>query len=229
MARIRIQNCDSSNQVDANMLLDTGAKRTYITMEKAQKMGLKIGPKREVKLNTFGSTKPSNMLVQETDLIIKQKDGSKKTVCAKICKNITGPMLVQKLEIMKYRNIWKDLDMADGFRSYDGKYDVDILIGNDYYDDIVKAEKIKVDEGLYLVNSTLGWMFSGRTIREKCEDVELSLFVEENDTDISQFWILILAIFITTSLFTINFLMDVPRDAMSAGLSTDLTYPSLIS
>ena len=88
MARIRIQNCDNSNQVDANMLLDTGAKRTYITLGKAQKLGLKIGPKREVKLNTFGSTKTSNMLVQETDLIIKQKDGSKKTVCAKICKNI---------------------------------------------------------------------------------------------------------------------------------------------
>ena len=82
-------------------------------------------------------------------------------------------MLVQKLEIMKYRNIWIDLDMADGFKGYDGKYDVDIMIGDDYYDDIVKAEKIKVDEGLYLMNSTLGWMFSGRTIGEKCEDVEL--------------------------------------------------------
>ena len=131
------------------MLLDTGAKRTYITYEEAQKLGLKIGPTREVKLNTCGSTKPNNMFVQETDLIIKQKNGSKKMIRAKKCKNITGPMLIQKFEVMKYRNIWKDLEMADGFSGHYGKYDADILIGNDYYDDIVKAEKIKIDEDLF--------------------------------------------------------------------------------
>ena len=69
---------------------------------------------------------------------------------AKICKNITGPMIMQKFEVMKYRNIWKDLEMADGFRGHDGKYDVDILIGNDYYDDIVKAEKIKIETKVFI-------------------------------------------------------------------------------
>ena len=60
------------------MLLDTGAKRSYITLEKAKSLGLKLGPKKMVKLNTFGSTNPSSMFIHETELILKLKDGSRK-------------------------------------------------------------------------------------------------------------------------------------------------------
>ena len=38
---------------------------------------------------------------------------------------------------------------------------IDILIVNNYYDEFITSEKIKIDSGLCLVNSSLGWMFSG--------------------------------------------------------------------
>ena len=58
------------------MLLDAGAKRTYITREKAKGLGLKIGPPMVVRLNTFGATSLNHMNINETKLSIKQKDGT---------------------------------------------------------------------------------------------------------------------------------------------------------
>ena len=34
--------------------------------------------------------------------------------------------------------------------------EIDILIGNDYYDDIIRADKVRLDNGLYLINSSVG-------------------------------------------------------------------------
>ena len=47
----------------------------------------------------------------------------------------------------------------EGFRN--GSYIIDLLIGSDYYEDILKAEKLQICNGLCLVNSSVGWMFSG--------------------------------------------------------------------
>ena len=93
-AKVRIQDCTNNRGEYANMLLDTGAKCTYITFSKAKSLGLKLGPAQTVKLNTFGESNPSNMVVYETKLAIKQEDGSVKMINAKICKNITGPMMI---------------------------------------------------------------------------------------------------------------------------------------
>ena len=50
----------------------------------------------------------------------------------------------------------------DNLPNHASAFNIDILIGNDYYDDIIKSENIEVEQRLYLVNSTLGWIFSGR-------------------------------------------------------------------
>ena len=46
------------------------------------------------------------------------------------------------------------------------KVQVDVVVGNDYYDEIIRSEKIEIESGVFLVSSSLGWMFSGRS-REK--------------------------------------------------------------
>ena len=77
--------------------------------------------------------------------------------------------------------------MANRIISNTESYTIDMLIGCDYYEDILKAEKIQIEKGLYLVNSTIGWMFSGRIIHE-AEEVESSMLIEEEIADVNQFW-----------------------------------------
>ena len=189
-ARVSLRNKGNGKECDANILLDTGAKRTYITLEKAKMLGLKMGPPKIIKLNTFGASSPNDMNIYETTLSIRQKDGTFKVIRAKVCKTITGPMKRQNIEISKYKHIWKDLEMADTLLTSDGRYNIDVLIGSDYYEDILKAEKIQVDKGLYLVNSTIGWIFSGRIVGDSEEEQELSMFVRDQMDDLSQIWML---------------------------------------
>ena len=186
-AQISIKNQVNGRECEANMLLDTGAKMTYITIEKAKGLGLKIGSPMVVRLNTFGATSPNHMNINETKLSIKQKDGTYRLIRAKVCKTITGPMKRQKLDVEMYKYIRKDLEMANRIISNSESYTIDMLIGSDYYEDILKAEKIQIKNGLYLVNSPIGWMFSGR-IKHEAEEVESSMLIEEEIADVNQFW-----------------------------------------
>ena len=40
---------------------------------------------------------------------------------------------------------------------------VELLIGNDYYLDIILPQKVEVQSELYMLGSKLGWILSGRT------------------------------------------------------------------
>ena len=141
-------------------MLDTGAEVTYITAEKAKSLGLNFGKSRMLHLNTFGNTYPTSLSTCETQFSIRQVDGSLKWIKARICKHITGQLMKSKIPLDKYNNVWKDLTLADDLPEEDKVIKLDLLIGNDYYDDIVKSDKLKIDTGLYLINSTLGWIFS---------------------------------------------------------------------
>ena len=118
-----------------------------------------------------------------------QKDGSNKLIDAKIVPIITAPIIRQKGNFEKYKSTYRNLVMADELSYKDLKVTVDILIGNDYYDEIITPERIVVDDGLFLINSSVGWMFTGRLKRKADDDVEHSMLIEENDDLIqSSFW-----------------------------------------
>ena len=64
-----------------------------------------------------------------------------------------------------------------------------LFVFNDYYDEIIKPERIVVSDGLLLINSSVVWMFTGWLKRNEDDDVEHSMLIEENDDLIqSSFW-----------------------------------------
>ena len=81
----------------------------------------------------------------------------------------------------KNENICRDLVMADKISDNERNETIDILIGNDYYKEIVKAEKMKIDQHLYLMNSSLGWMFSGQIGGSSMDSQEINMLVDESD------------------------------------------------
>ena len=54
---------------------------------------------------------------------------------------------------------------------------MELLIGNDYYCDLVSAERQKVGPGLYLLGSHLGWILSGRIPTEEKKTSEVSMLL----------------------------------------------------
>ncbi|KAH3747904.1 hypothetical protein DPMN_182339 [Dreissena polymorpha] len=59
--------------------------------------------------------------------------------------------------------------MADNIPSECDYSSVELLIGNDYYLDILLSQKMQLQPGLYLLSSKLGWMLTGRTCEQESE------------------------------------------------------------
>ena len=55
-------------------------------------------------------------------------------------------------------------------------YTLGLLIGNDYYNDIILDERKKMQDNLYVINSKLGWIISGKASSTNDNDKENVMF-----------------------------------------------------
>ena len=120
-ARIEVVNPETGKRNYATVLLDTGAKHSYISSELASTIGLRGRKSHLVRLNTFGTKKQTDMLTQLTSLSILQKDGLYININARICNTITGTVMRKRLPMKKYENICRDLVMADKISDSDSR------------------------------------------------------------------------------------------------------------
>ena len=131
------------------------------------------------------------MTTKETGFKLVLANGKEKFINARICKTITGNLMQRRVCVDKIKRACKALRLADDLPDKDRSYTVDILIGNNYYDDIMGIEKIQIEEGRYLINSSLGWILSGRATKlnsSSC-DCEPTMFVRGEDVGVAkQVW-----------------------------------------
>ena len=59
----------------------------------------------------------------------------------------------------------QDLDLADCYitNEHNSNTDIDILIGSDYYFDLITGEIVRGEKGPVAINSVFGWLVSGPT------------------------------------------------------------------
>ena len=57
--------------------------------------------------------------------------------------------------------LWNEFSRADDLPSKREISSIDLLIGKDYYLDIILSQKIEIHPGLYTLGSKLGWILSG--------------------------------------------------------------------
>ena len=65
-----------------------------------------------------------------------------------------------KEDLQQYNLILKKYLLADNLPQKWEVTQIELLIGNDYYGDLVNRRKIQLDEGLYLIDSKLGWLIN---------------------------------------------------------------------
>ncbi|XP_070550260.1 uncharacterized protein [Ptychodera flava] len=165
-ATTRIQNPTSSLADTVRILLDSGSHRSYITEKLAKKLKLKFGKVEEIYLVTFGTEKTKVIKAPVTTLNITLKDNTEMTISANVVPKITGT--IQRMPIdpeicQHWETLWKDIPLADSLPNDVETSTIELLIGNDYYLDMILPQKIQVHPGLYLLGSRLGWILTGRT------------------------------------------------------------------
>lgn len=179
-ARAAIQNPANGHRHNTRLLLDSGSQRTYITESLANKLNLKMGNSDEIMLVTFGSERPKRIRSPTTQLNIILKDGSTLQINANVVPQIAGSIQRRPVHLKSLKNwdyLWGQFPLADDLPKETETSSVELLIGNDYYLDIILPQKIEVQRGLYMLGSKLGWILSGRTSEITNETNEASMLI----------------------------------------------------
>ena len=186
---IRGQGQENSKGETVRILLDSGSQRTYVTEHLADMLQLKREKEEEIKLVTFGSDRPKVVKTTQTRLSVKLNNGQYMDITANLVPVISGTVQRNSINLCSSKNIEhlvKSLDLADTIPLETESSTVELLIGNDYYLDIILPQKIEVQPGLYLLSSKLGWILTGRTTETETSASETNMIILTYGTNITQ-------------------------------------------
>ena len=165
-AKAEIMNPNKHKSDQVRILLDSGSQRTYVTETLAEKLQHTRENEEEIKLVTFMSDRPQTVKTTQTKLSIILNNGQHLDISANIVPVISGTVQRKVLKLFPSKNLdhlVRSLEMADTIPLETESSAVKLLIGSDYYLDIILSQKIEVQPGLYLLASKFGWILTGRT------------------------------------------------------------------
>ena len=178
----------SGNEYDKiRLLMDSGSQRTYITEAYARKLNLKFMSTEEVSVVTFGSDRPKTVKTPKVNFNLTLADGTLMNMDANVVPKITGTILRRPVEMEKCKNweyLWSNFTLADTLPTEKETGTIELLVGNDYYLDLILPEKIELQPGLYLLGSKLGWIITGRTSETSDDRQTQSMLILNFGTEI---------------------------------------------
>ena len=149
-----------SKSMTARVILDDCSQRSYITRSLSKKLNLKVLSSKEVMVK--GICGKSTVVNSEiVEFFLQTKSGNKMKITAgvldEICDPISQPSV--KTAVKNYPHL-QDIAFAD---YHDGnEIDIQILIGGDFYYEIVSSTVKRGPPGTPVAVSTkLGWMIGG--------------------------------------------------------------------
>ena len=164
----------SGHGVRTRLLLDCGSHRSYISSHLAQTLNLKMEKKEKISIVTFGSANPTIVNTQTTSIKLMLKDGSRMSLKVNVVPYIAGKMERVPMKMQDFEHMFSDYDLADDLPKSHESSEIDLLSGNDYYGDIILSGKYELSSGLFVMESKLGWLITGRIQQKNSSNEEPS-------------------------------------------------------
>ena len=163
-ATTNIKNPQNNQSIKAQVLLDPGSHRTYVTEKLASRLELKCLEKEIISVVTFRSTKPKQIESHVVSIELPLKDGTSFNLLANVIPGITTLFNVHLCKLEKQHSCGRvcHLKKKKEKRRKKEVSTIELLIGSDYYLELTTTEKIKLKPSLYLLGSKLEWILSGR-------------------------------------------------------------------
>uniref|UniRef100_A0A1X7TCC6 DUF1758 domain-containing protein n=1 Tax=Amphimedon queenslandica TaxID=400682 RepID=A0A1X7TCC6_AMPQE len=160
-AQATVHNTESTESATLRLVFDSGSHRSYITEEVCRKLSLRIVGKKDLVIATFGNTGGRRQSCKIAQAVLETIDGNTLVLNLMVVPLICEPLVGVSLRdcIRGYDHL-KDLDLADPGTNGD-VIELDILIGLDYYWDIVSGKVLRGHCGPTATYSSLGWLLSG--------------------------------------------------------------------
>ena len=146
------------------LILDSGSQRTYITEKLAENLRLALKPPERLTVATFGSDRPKQISYRPTSFHIALKYGSM-IIEASVVPHITGkisrtPLNTEDIAFLK-NDGWES-KLADTLPCESEYSSIEMLIGNNYYFELLLPRKDELGNSLFLFQLKLGWILGGR-------------------------------------------------------------------
>ena len=135
-----------------------------MTNQLAQKLNLSLENKEILSVSTFGAQKATDIHTYVVCFKVKLKDGTYMTISVNVLNQITGsiqrsPLVQKDLEFLKAIPAER---MADCLPDTLENTTIDLLIGSDYFWDIIGNDKVTLPSGMFLIPSKFGYIVSGK-------------------------------------------------------------------
>lgn len=144
------------------ILLDSGSHRSYVTESLAKRLGLTIEGTEEINIMTFGCNSSKKVQTKVSSLEIKLKNEEKLNISVNIVPVISG--IIERKPVRQLstdaNHLLQTVELADTIAKENEPCEVEMLLGNDYYLDLVLCQKIEIQPGLYLLSTKCGWMLT---------------------------------------------------------------------
>ena len=149
--------------VELRLLLDSGSQRSYLSERAKEMLGLETIREQALSIATFGSKVEQLKVCPVVEVQLQLKGYTSMQLILCVVPTICEPLACQPISVcVQQHETLNGLDLAD---QSDGQTNlqVDLLIGSDYYWDIVTGSICKVKNGPTAVHTKVGWVLSGPT------------------------------------------------------------------
>ena len=166
-ARAMAINDVTSETVSVRILLDTGSQQTYITNRLKSKLNLAPVKSETLHFNTFGDERYTK---QQCDVVQLRLQGSQGEIeISAICFPTICSALSAKVNIDNYEHL-QGLELTDTSIVETSQQNIEVIIGSDYYFDVVSGDVIRDSNGPVAMSSLFGWILSGPTSVEESRE-----------------------------------------------------------
>ena len=174
-------------QFPVRVLLDSGSHRTYMTKSLADRLGVKSLHKEQLAVCTFGSKHPHHLETLYVQFELPLHNGATMTMFANVLSGtITRPISRSPVQAQDMPMLTKmQHSLADELPSTTptAPQRIDLLIGSDYYWNILESDRISLPSGLLLLSSRLGFILTGKTgmsVSDGSTSTEVALLLINN-------------------------------------------------
>jgi len=139
--------------------MDASSQRSYLSNELKSKLNLKPVKQENITVNTFGNEEFSKQKCEVIKVRLLAKQGKDVEITALSFQAICSPLQIP-VHPQQYPHL-QELHLTDTRVSEHFSDKVDMLIGSDYYWDVVIGDVKRGSGGPTAVSSKFGWLLSG--------------------------------------------------------------------
>ena len=177
-ARAVIRNpTDTGTSIEVRLLFDSGSQRSYLSERARDLLRLDASGEHSLSIATFGSLRSNKKVCPIVNVHLCLKEYPSMPLSLYVVPSICKPLVGQPIDacVENYPHLL-GLELAD-FSNTEASLPVDLLIGSDYYWELVTGQVCRGANGPTVIHTKLGWVLSGPSSHSDPERSATSLSV----------------------------------------------------